>query len=96
LGKYTADVPLDGQEKLTLRLRDTDRNKLKVLTWTRPAPAEYRLGREAPAAVTALPPFVPADIRKNLTPVTTRQSLDPWCYALALLSALGSIVLRRL
>lgn len=96
LGRYTADVPLEGQEKLSLRLRDTDRNKLKVLSWTRPAPAEYRLGREAPASVTALPPFSPAEIRKNLTPVTTRQSLDPWCYGLALLSALGSVVLRRI
>lgn len=96
LGKYTAEVPLAGQEKLTLRLRDIERNKLKILSWTRPSPSEYRLGREAPAAITSLPVFIPSEIRQNLSPVTTRQSLDPWCYGLALASALASLALRRI
>jgi len=95
LGRYTATVPLAGKAKLTVRLRDVENNKLKVLHYNRPSPSEYRLGQAVPPALAAEPEFSPQGVRENIRPVETRRSIEPLCYALALASALGSILLRR-
>jgi hypothetical protein len=95
LGRYRARVPLESHGKLTLRLRDKESNKLKVLHYNRPSPPEYRLSREVPPALASSPAFAPATVRENLQPARTRQGLESWCSLLALASALGSVVLRR-
>lgn len=95
LGRYTASVPLAGKQKLTVRLRDTDNNKLKVLHYNRPSPGEYRLGQSVPPVLAAAPAFSPETVKDNITPVETRRSIESWCYFMALGCALGSIVLRR-
>lgn len=95
LGRYTAAVPLAGKQKLTVRLRDTDNNKLKVLHYNRPSPGEYRLGQSVPPVLATAPAFSPATVKDNITPVETRRSIESWCYFMALGCALGSIVLRR-
>jgi Ca-activated chloride channel family protein len=95
LGRYTAKVPLAGKAKLTVRLRDVENGKLKVLHYNRPSPSEYRLGQAVPAALAGAPEFSPPTVRENITPVETRRSIEPLCYALALAAALGSILLRR-
>ena len=86
---------LAGKQKLTVRLRDITNSKLKVLHYNRPSPGEYRLGQSIPAALAAAPEFTAATVRENITPVETRQSIEPWCYFMALACALGSVVLRR-
>ena len=95
LGRYTAAVPLSGKQKLTLRLRDVENGKLKVLHYNRPSPAEYRLGQSVPTVLAAAPVFSAAEVKADLTPVETRKSVEPWCYFLALACALGSVLLRR-
>jgi hypothetical protein len=95
LGRYTASVPLGGKQKLTVRLRDIENNKLKVLHYNRPSPGEYRLGQTVPPALATAPEFTAPTVKANIHPVETRQSVEPWCYFLALACALGSIVLRR-
>ena len=95
LGRYSASLPLEGREKLTLRLRDKDSNKLKVLHYNRPSPPEYRLTRDVPPALASAPAFAPASVREGLRPARTRKGLESWCSLLALASALGSVVLRR-
>ena len=88
-------MPLAGKEKLTLRLRDTDSDKVKVLNYNRPTPPEYRLSQSQVPALSSLPNFQEADIREHLRPVQTRQPLDNVLYLLALGSALVGILLRR-
>ena len=96
LGRYTASVSLAEREKLTLRVRDKENNKLKVLHYNRPSPPEYRLGRQVPPALEAAPAFAAATVREGLPPARTRQGLESWCSLTALVCALGSIVLRRI
>jgi len=95
LGRYTASVPLPGRQKLTVRLRDIENSKLKVLHYNRPSPGEYRLGQSIPPVLAAAPVFSAPAIKENITPVETRKSVEPWCYFMALACALGSVVLRR-
>jgi uncharacterized membrane protein len=95
LGRYTATVPLGGKQKLTVRLRDMENSKLKVLHYNRPSPGEYRLGQAIPAALAAAPEFTPPTVKSNITAVETRQSVEPWCYFLSLACAIGSVFLRR-
>ncbi len=96
LGHYAAVIPLAGKEKLTVRLRDVENSKLKVLHYTRPSPGEYRLAQSVPPSLASLPVFSAAEVRANVPPVETRKSVEPWCYFLAMACALGSVVLRRL
>jgi Ca-activated chloride channel homolog len=95
LGRYQASVPLTGKEKLTVRVRDTDSDKVKVLNYNRPTPPEYRLSQKLPNELTSLPNFSANSIRQEIKPVTTRQPLDTILYFLALGCALGSVLLRR-
>ena len=86
---------MSGKQKLTVRLRDVENGKLKVLHYNRPSPGEYRLSQSVPPVLAAAPVFSTAEIRTNLQPVETRKSVESWCYFLALACALGSVLLRR-
>jgi len=88
-------LSLSGKQKLTVRLRDVENGKLKVLHYNRPSPGEYRLSQSVPPVLAAAPLFSAAEVKENITPVETRKSVEPWCYFLALACALGSVLLRR-
>jgi hypothetical protein len=96
LGRYRARVPLSNHERLTLRLRDCDHDKLKVLQYHRPYPAEYRLSRTLRPALAQLESITPKTIRNDLTPERRRKSIAHYVYFGALACLLGSILMRRL
>lgn len=96
LGKYRADVPIEQFSNLTLRLRDVDSNKIKVLNYDRPYPVEYRLSKTLPKAIATLGPVSAAGIRDGLEPMRTRQSIVHWFYLAAILSLLLGNLIRRI
>ena len=49
LGRYECDVPIEGHERLTVRLRDEDHDKTGLQHFHHPYPAEYRLVGMPPA-----------------------------------------------
>jgi uncharacterized protein YegL len=96
LGRYSAAVPLANCQKLTVRLRDVEHNKLQVLHYNRPSPPEYRLSQTIPASLASAPAFSPATVRDEINAVEARHSIEPWCCLIALACAIGGIVLRRI
>lgn len=95
LGRYAADVPLDGADRLSVRVHDRDFDKLKVLHWRRPYPAEYSLASEPPSAISRLPEFQPAAVRDDLVPQPKRTSVSHVALLAALAFLLAGLVLRR-
>ena len=96
LGRYALQVPLDTASQLTLRIRDTDHGKQRVLTYNRPYPIEYRLNTSLPPELEALSTISPDSIRDGIDPVRLRKSISHWFSLAALACLLGSILLRRI
>ena len=94
LGRYTADVKLENQSRMTLRLHDVDHDRLKVLHYHQPYPAEYRLSQEMPSALAALGP-PPLDLHEDLVPERRRKSISHYAHFAALACLFGSVLLRR-
>jgi len=95
LGRYEARVPLAGADRLSLRVLDSDFDKLKVIHWQRPYPAEYSLASKPSPALTSLPPFTAAQIRGDLTPEPRRKPISHYAYFTALALLLMGLVMRR-
>ncbi|MEM6798505.1 MAG: VWA domain-containing protein [Planctomycetota bacterium] len=95
LGRYEALIPVADAQRLSLRLLDKDFDKLKVLHWQRPYPAEYSLASDPAAELTALPEFATDAIREGLTPEPRRKPIAHWAYLTALGLMLAGLVLRR-
>ena len=95
LGRYEARVPLAGKDRLSLRLLDSDFDKLKVLHWQRPYPAEYSLASDPSPALTSLTPFTAESIRDNLSPEPRRKPIAHYAYFAALALMLMGLVMRR-
>lgn len=96
LGRYRLSVPTDGAERLSLRLHDTDADKLRVVHWRRPYPQEYALSGEADASLAEATPFEPAAIRTGVTPEPSRRPVAHWAYLTAMGLMLAGLVVRRL
>lgn len=96
LGRYRAHVALEDHESLTLRLRDRDHDKQKVLHFHRPYPAEYRLSQALPPTLKELRPITPASIREDLTPEHRRRSVAHWACFAAITCLLAGVLVRRL
>ena len=96
LGRYRARIPLQNHERLTLRLHDRDHDKLKVLHYHRPYPAEYRLSQTLAPAMQQLASITPGTIRENLTSQRTRRSIVHYAYLAALACLLAGILMRRI
>jgi len=96
LGRYRAHVALEGHESLTLRLRDRDHDKQKVLHFHRPYPAEYRLSQALPPTLKEIRPITPASIREDLTLERRRRSVAHWAYFAAMACLLAGVLVRRL
>jgi Ca-activated chloride channel homolog len=95
LGHYRATVAAAGKPRLTVRLRDQDHDKTKVLCFQQSYPAEYQLTQELPPAVAALPLAKTANLVADLPLLHGRYSIMHYfCFA-AILGLLGSILLRR-
>ncbi|TWT90197.1 von Willebrand factor type A domain protein [Pseudobythopirellula maris] len=96
LGRYSAEVPLGGAERLSMRLLDTEFGKLKVLHWQRPYPAEYALLSKADPSLEGLAGFSPDTLREGLEPEPQREPVAPYCYFTALALLLAGVLVRRL
>ena len=95
LGRYRATVAAAGKPRLTVRLRNQDHDKTKVLCFQQSYPAEYQLTQELPPAVAALPRAKPDNLTADLPTLHGRYSIMHYfCFA-AILCLLGSILLRR-
>lgn len=95
LGRYRAEIPLGVSKRITLRLSDREFDKLKVLQWERPYPAEYALSQKLPEALTQVTAFAPEEIREAITPLPQRKSVSQYAYFTALISLLLGVIFRR-
>jgi Ca-activated chloride channel homolog len=96
LGRYEASVPIVGRQQLAVRLQDTDHDATSVQYLNRPYPAEYRLARDMPADIAALPRAEPHSIVADIRPQITRRSVAQYTYFAALAALLASVLLRRI
>ena len=96
LGLYRASIPLGEAEKLTVRLRDPASNKVKVLHYNRPYPAEYGLLRKLDPKLKQLDSISPEKITEGFEPEKTRLPISYWFYFLALAAALTGVLFRRI
>jgi len=94
-GRYRLVVPAEDAESLSLRLDDRDHNKMAILHYNKPYPAEYRLSRDIAPALKNIPTLTAEDIRQDLIGVKTRKSINHVCYLLALTAMLAGLWLRR-
>jgi Mg-chelatase subunit ChlD len=95
LGRYKAAVPIEGRERITVRLHDEDHDKTSVHHFHRPYPAEYRLGQTMPPSVAALARIDPHTVVADVKPQRSRRSVVHWAYFGALASSIASVLLRR-
>jgi uncharacterized membrane protein len=95
LGRYECEVPIEGHERLTMRLRDEDHDKTSLQHFNRAYPAEYRLAQEMPSAVAAMERVDPHSVVANVQPQRGRRSIVHWAYFAALGCLVGSVLLRR-
>jgi hypothetical protein len=96
LGRYHARVVASDKQHLTLRLRDADHDKTKVLCFQQSYPAEYQLAQEMPAAVAALPQADAQNLARDLPMLRGRNSVVHFFYFAALCCLVGSVLLRRI
>jgi hypothetical protein len=95
LGRYVAAAPIEGRERLTVRLRDEDHDKTSVQHYHRAYPAEYRLAQEMPPAVAAMNRIDPHTVVAGIEPQRSRRSVVHWAYFAALGFLIASVLLRR-
>ena len=96
LGRYRTQIVSAGKPRLTLRLRDEDHDKTKVLHFQQSYPAEYQLAQDLPPAVAALPRAMPDALIAELPTLQGRYAILHYFYFTAILSLLGSVLLRRI
>jgi len=96
LGRYHTKISLAGERRATLRLRDADHNKTKLLHFHALYPAEYRLGQKRPESIAALPRAQADTLTRPPLPATRRRSVVHYAYFGALTCLLLSVLLRRL
>ncbi len=95
IGRYAAAVPVAGHDRLTLRLHDTEHDKLKVLHYHRPYPPEYRLSRKLPPALGNLAPLAVDAVKDDVSAVLHRESIAHIGYLSSLALLLLGLLLRR-
>ncbi len=95
IGRYRVRVDPGDAPRLTLRLHDPERGKVKTLRWERGYPAEYRLSGETDATLAKVESFAPAAPRDGIPVVRIRTSALPWAGLAAIVFMIAGIVLRR-
>lgn len=96
LGKYTLNIPVQDRKRYSLRLYNRDSDKMKILHFHKPYPAEYNLAAKADAAFSRIKPVSIDNIRDDIIPIETRKSVAHICYLLALLFLFPGLLMRRL
>jgi uncharacterized membrane protein len=96
LGRYHAKVVATDKQHLTLRLRDEDHDKTKVLCFQQSYPAEYQLTQEMPPTMAALPQADAQNLTSDLPMLRGRNSVMHLFYLAAIGCLLGSVLLRRI
>lgn len=96
LGRYRVAIPIESADRLSLRLHDTDSDKLRVVHWRRPYPAEYALTGEVDPAFAGTLLFDPQTIRDDVTPEPSRRSVAHYAYLASLALMLIGLLTRRL
>ena len=96
LGRYRAELPLESATQLTWRLRDTDHEKQRVLSYNKPYSSEYRLSAKLPKELEQLAAITPETIREDVKPVRVRKSVAHWAQIAALVCLLSGILVRRI
>lgn len=96
LGRYHGKILSEDKPRLTVRLRDEDHDKTKVLSVQQSYPAEYQLAQDLPPLVAALPQATAEYLTGDLPMLCGRYSIAHYFYAVAILSLFGSILLRRI
>lgn len=95
IGRYRVRVDPGDAPRLTLRLHDPERGKVKTLRWERGYPAEYRLSGEPDPALAKVAVFDAAAPREGIPVVRVRSSALPWAGLVAIVFMIAGIVLRR-
>ncbi|QDT68988.1 von Willebrand factor type A domain protein [Planctomycetes bacterium MalM25] len=96
LGRYRLEASTQGAERLSLRLHDTDADKLRVLHWRRPYPAEYSLSGDVAEPLSQATEFTPETIREGVEPEPSRQPVAHYAYLTSIGLMLAGLLLRRL
>ncbi|MEZ5324359.1 MAG: VWA domain-containing protein [Verrucomicrobiales bacterium] len=96
LGRYHAEIPLPGHDRLTIRLLDRSNDKIKILHYDRGYPKEYALDTRTPPTLEAVPELRAENITANTLPVTSPVSIAHWFAILGLVCIFVGILLRRL
>lgn len=95
LGRYETTVPLAEAANVNLRLYDSDYDKLKVMHWQRPYPAEYSLANQTNNALAKVSAYAPGSIRDDLVQEDSRKSVAHYSYFTALALLIVGLILRR-
>jgi len=95
IGRYRVRVDPGDAPRLTLRLHDPERGKVKTLRWERGYPAEYRLSGLPDATLAKVESFASAAPRDGIPVVRIRTSALPWAGLAAIVFMIAGIVLRR-
>lgn len=95
IGRYRVRVDPGDAQRLTLRLHDPERGKVKTLRWERGYPAEYRLSGDPDPALAKAAAYSSATPREGIPVVRVRSSALPWTALAAIVFMIAGIVLRR-
>ena len=95
LGHYEAEVPLDGHERLSLRLHDKAHDKIKVLHYHQAYPEEYRLDDHVPKTLQGAKRFTVDKQGDEVITIRSRHSVAHWFYFAAMVCLIGGVLLRR-
>ncbi|MBN1974097.1 MAG: VWA domain-containing protein [Sedimentisphaerales bacterium] len=96
LGKYSLAVPIQTWKRCSLRLYNSDAEKMKVLHFHNPYPSEYNLAAKPDPALSIIKIFDIEHIRDDTPQIESRQSIGHICYLLSLLFMVLGLLMRRL
>jgi Ca-activated chloride channel homolog len=96
LGRYRMSVLLSEARTMSLRLVDRDYDKMAMLHYNRPYPAEYNLGAQAASCIADIPPLNTDALIEDLEPVAIRKPVSHLCYLAALVLMAVGLLFRRI
>jgi Ca-activated chloride channel homolog len=96
LGRYRAIVPVGDSETLALRLDDPDHNKMAILHFNKPYPAEYSLAGSIAPSLQEVSRLNVNAVRQDIISAKIRKPISHLCYLLALGAMLAGLLFRRI
>ncbi|MDI6451630.1 VWA domain-containing protein [Anaerobaca lacustris] len=96
LGRYRAVVPVGDSETLSLRLDDPHDDKMAILHFNKPYPAEYDLAGQIAPALQGLSRLDGNAVREDIIPTKICKPVSHLCHLLALTAMLAGLLLRRI